>query len=284
MSFQQEFIEILKQTEASEFVRPWRIMSSPCNATEGKPYKGINILRCALKMFELQVSDPRFLTFNQAKKLGGHVKKGENSTGLAFYKPIWDEEQSRDEPPARFVSKRFSVFHVSQCEGLELEPLVEDVEPQLESLIALQKGFAVQTKHVGDRACYSPSKDLIRMPALGAFENERDYWAVWLHEAAHATGHSSRQAREFGSSGSVLYAKEELVAELASALLCNAFGLGAAQDPAHMTQHAAYIKSWISLLEDEASALDEAWKKAQAACDLVLSYVQELEHTEDMAA
>lgn len=272
MSFQKEFIEVLKQTQANEWVRPWRNISSPRNATTDKPYRGLNILKCAIKMYQLEVSDPRFLTYNQAKSIGGHVKKGEKSIQLSFFKPIWDDDQSRDDPPARFVRKSFRVFHVTQCEGLDLEPLeAQHVEPKVDALVALQHHFPVETIHGGDQAAYSSSKDLIKMPSLSAFEEERYYWATWLHEAAHATGHESRLTRELGTGIGVKYAREELVAELASALLCNEFGIGAAQDPVHMRQHAAYIKSWISLLEDEPQALEEAWKKAQAACDMVAS-------------
>ena len=60
---------------------PWRKpwvgnANRPCNLHSGRPYNGINALLLSMS----QYSNPYWVTYKQAKELGGHVKKGEEST------------------------------------------------------------------------------------------------------------------------------------------------------------------------------------------------------------
>jgi len=62
------------------------------------------------------------------------------------------------------------------------------------------------------------------MPSRTAFESQAEYYSTLFHELTHSTGHAKRLAREgfdrpqlFGSES---YSREELIAEMGSAMLC----------------------------------------------------------------
>ena len=89
-----------------------------------------------------------------------------------------------------------------------------------------------------------------------------------LHEFTHWTGHPSRLNRDMkGSFGSEDYAKEELVAELGSAILCQSLGLSI-----DGLQHNEYIGAWIKKLKEPSGYqyLFRASAKAQKAVDYLL--------------
>ena len=83
-----------------------------------------------------------------------------------------------------------------------------------------------------------------------------------LHEAAHATGHPKRMARLHRDArfGSAEYAREELVAELTSALTLASIGLP--PSPTCMQSHAAYTASWLEVLRRDKQEIFRAASQA----------------------
>jgi antirestriction protein ArdC len=96
-----------------------------------------------------------------------------------------------------------------------------------------------------------------------AFEHQIDYYRTVFHELGHWTGHAARLARDlshgFGSAG---YAREELVAELASAFLCAALGI------VPSVRHADYIGSWLAVLRADSRAI---FRAASLASNLIIA-------------
>lgn len=77
-----------------------------------------------------------------------------------------------------------------------------------------------------DRAYYSISKDEIVIPEKSQFVDGESYYGTMLHEMTHSSGHESRLNRlKPAAFGSEEYAREELVAELGSALLASRYGM-----------------------------------------------------------
>ena len=72
------FIEKLKQGIVP-WQKPWLDVQ---NLVSRKPYHGINALLLGSSDFK----SPFWLSFKQALDLGGHVKKGERSTPVIYYK------------------------------------------------------------------------------------------------------------------------------------------------------------------------------------------------------
>ena len=120
----------------------------------------------------------------------------------------------------------------------------------------------------GDRAFYSPGLDFIQMPPDHAFHSPKQRAVVVLHELAHASGHPTRLNRDLsGGFGSAAYAKEELRAELTSVAVGSMIGL-----PCDIPNHASYLQSWITLLNQDRRELFHAAAEAQRMADYILRF------------
>ncbi|HAE11403.1 MAG TPA: hypothetical protein DCG39_07145 [Opitutae bacterium] len=122
-----------------------------------------------------------------------------------------------------------------------------------------------KTSFAGDRACYDPERDEIRMPALPDFDSIDEFYSVWLHEIIHSTGHPYRLGRpSLTNRDHAAYAMEELVAELGSFLLCQKLGLATS-----VGQHAAYLNYWAKALQENPRIIFKVSKKSNQAIYLI---------------
>jgi len=119
------------------------------------------------------------------------------------------------------------------------------------------------------RAYYRPSNDTVGMPAKNAFNSAESYYATLFHELTHSTGHTSRVGRDgiekLERFGSESYSREELVAELGSAMLCGVCGIA----PAVLENSASYLKAWIDVLKSDSRLIVTAASAAQKAADYI---------------
>ena len=143
----------------------------------------------------------------------------------------------------------------------------EPKEPaaRLEAAEAILEAWEVQTVYGGVQPCYVPGLDRISMPNPEAFESREAFAATWAHEQIHSTGHADRLARPInGTFGSKAYAREELVAELGAVLLCQRLEIGS-----EFQNHAAYLASWIEVLQEGPRTLFQVLSQARQAADLI---------------
>lgn len=280
-----KIIAQLKQGTAP-WLKPWKAGEPasllPVNPATGKRYRGIN----ALHLMSQEHPDNRWMTYKQAETLGAQVRKGEKGTTIQYWK-FSDEKKEEDrEGNTVTVSSRLerpqvffaTVFNATQIDNL---PPLQDLAPgwvALEQAEAILKESGAILHHTEtNRAYYRPSTDSIHLPPKHQFDDAARYYATALHELAHWTGHLSRLGRDlahpFGSEG---YAREELRAEIASLLLGEELGIG--HDPG---QHTAYIKSWISVLEDDPLEIFRAASDAEKIQTHLLSLTQTLAQTRD---
>jgi antirestriction protein ArdC len=202
-------------------------------------------------------------------------RKGEKGTAVCYadrFTPKGEQERARDEDrDARQIAflKRFTVFHLDQCEGLP-EELTQEVElrperetmPLAEALIA---ATGADFRIGGSAAFYSPDADFVQVPPQQAFREQINFYRTALHELGHWTGHQRRLGRDFsGSFGSNAYAREELVAELASAFTCASLSI----QPT--VRHADYIGAWLEVLREDERAIFRAASLASKAADYLL--------------
>jgi putative DNA primase/helicase len=118
----------------------------------------------------------------------------------------------------------------------------------------------------GDQAFYSPMKDEIHLPPREQFKSEPYYYATTMHELGHWTGHETRLDRDQKNTfGTPAYAREELVAEMSSYLMAMETGL-----PHDPSQHAAYVKSWISKLKESSTEIFKAANEAEKVKNFIL--------------
>jgi antirestriction protein ArdC len=289
--YQEITDKIISELEAGRvpWVQPWGTaatkasLAMPKNAASQRQYSGINVLILWGAVIERGFSTHNWLTFRQALKLGGNVRKGEHGTTVVYAdRFVPDEERERaerdgDEPNAIPFLKRFTVFNTDQCERLPADltsapaPVPDGlILPHAEALIAATRAdFRIG----GDRAFYSSAHDFIQVPRPEAYFEPINWHRTAVHELGHWTGHPSRLARDLsGHFGSSLYAKEELVAEMTSAFVCASLGI------VPTVRHADYIGSWLEVLREDDRAIVRAASAASKAADYLLALRPDADH------
>jgi antirestriction protein ArdC len=267
----------LMESEGTNWVKPWTSHGAPHNVVTGKAYRGSNLFFLGLASHVKGYESNSWATFKQWADLGASVKKGEKSTSIFFFSVLEKQDAKTKEKNSFGFWKTYSVFNADQVEGYEAK--TKD-KPEL-SPIASAELFVSNTQasitHEGDRACYIPALDQIKMPNFQAFTGEGEYYSTLLHELTHWTGHASRLDRGKGNSfGSEDYAREELVAECGAALLCVLLGIEKEPTP----NHARYLNSWIQAIKDDHKAIFSAMSQAQKAID----YLEGLQSAEQLLA
>ena len=289
-----DLIELMETSTLPPWRKPWTATNGAHrNLLTGKEYRGSNPLLLELGLLMRNVSLPLWCGAAQAKQHGWFPRKGSKCVRILRPQLNQHEKTDSDGKPvldgngdtvvAAWVSyKPVAVFNAGELAGAteetqaELDAIIKQAigiapaaKPQqrLEKAEACLESWPVPVMWGGSElAFYASQLDQISMPLQDAFETRDAMCATWAHEAAHSTGHSSRLNRpmnhRFGSDG---YAREELVAELASVLICYRLQIGC-----ELTQHAAYLKSWAKdLREGGAKALFKTLSQARQAADLL---------------
>jgi antirestriction protein ArdC len=261
------------------WLQPWQAgehqagpVSRPLRAS-GQAYRGVNVLMLWAASVERGYSCPLWLTYKQAAELGGQVRKGEKGSLVVYADTITregvDQKGAAVEVKIPFM-KGYTVFNAEQIDGLpghfyaRQPPLNKDNE-RLENVEAFFANTKITIQHGGNRAFYSPGRDLVQMPELQTFRDGESYYATLAHEGIHATRSESRLNRDLGGKrfGDAGYAMEELVAEIGAAFLCADLGI----TPETREDHAAYISSWLAVLKTDSRAIFTAASQAQKAAD-----------------
>lgn len=242
-----------------------------------QPYNGINILMLWASAEDQGFCSPLWLTFNQCKELGGHVKKGEHGSPVVYASTFKKEEEGDDgESTERDIPflKQYTVFNAEQCEGLpeRFYELKTEPKPMLERIAAADQFFkhtGADIREGGNQAYYTISHDYVRIPRIETFRDAEAHAAVTAHELTHWSRHPSRLDRDLGRKrfGDAGYAMEELVAELGSAFLCADLGI----TPELRDDHASYIANWLEVLKNDKRAVFTAASHASKAIDYLHS-------------
>lgn len=268
----------------------------PFNPANGTVYQGMNSFNFALKSYIRGYRDPRFMTMSQANELGGKVKKGEHCIWGFNFKPtqvvVKDEEgnpvlddKGQKQYKEMIFPKPFMVFNVEQFEGLNLPKLPEVEQPdhkwspneKAENILVASKAD-IKNELTCQTPCYRPATDSIELPLKTQYKDPTDYYATALHELGHWTGHKSRLDRPLtGKFGSPGYAREELRAEIASAMLCMQLGI----EPKIADNNKAYIKSWVEVLKKEPKEILRACGDAEKISDYIMNFDPEYVKTKE---
>lgn len=211
------------------------------------------------------------------------IKKGEKSTPvlLTTFTCVNAETKARikyddykqmneDERAKYHVYPKMQVFHVFNLDQTNLkesrpdmyQSYLDEAEgrrfdstegmvnfPALDAMIEKDLYVCPIKPTRGDSAYYSISKDEIVVPLKSQFVDGESFYSNLLHEMSHASGADCRLGRLNGGSsfGSEEYSREELVAELTSALVSNQYGMAK-----HIkNDSASYLKSWLEHLQKD---------------------------------
>ena len=254
--------------------KPWSgTIDGAFNRISKKPYSILNQM--------LLKYDGEYASFKQWKDLGGHIRKGEKSEIVVFWKmyPIKEKQDDGTEIIKTIpLLKYINVFHISQVDGVE--PLKQKVTHDIEPIDKAEKILNdywnrenITIEHVkGDKAFYSPMFDKIQLPLFEQFKQSEDYYSTAFHESVHSTMKTSRCNRQEDRKGKVVsfasdeYSKEELCAEVGSAQLMNIVGIETTKSFRNST---AYIQSWLKVLRNDNKFIVSASSKAEKAVNYI---------------
>ncbi|EKT4483369.1 DUF1738 domain-containing protein [Pseudomonas putida] len=275
------------------WIKPWTTSGSsadapfPINAITRRPYAGINIPLLWAEARLRGYRRDRWLTYNQARKAGGHVRKGEQSTLAVLYKRMSKEAHDEDGQVVRdeqgnvkmvqfALLRTHCLFNIEQTEGLpndeqhhdEGEDPMAFIDHAPAECLLSASGARIEHRY-GDDALYLPIRDLIQLPTKAQFVDVGSYYATALHELTHWSGHHARLNREGITGGhgfgSAAYAFEELVAEMGAAFLC---ALTRTQGE---LRHEEYLASWLKILKEDKRAIFRASGLAREASEYLLA-------------
>lgn len=258
--------------------KPWKVQGGVhINFSSKRPYRGVNQWLLDIAAMRAGYESPYWLTFKQAKAKGGHVKKGEKSTLVVFWKIIKKQTDEIDPRTGEKVVanipllRYYRVFNIEQTEGIEIPTVAKadefDAIERAQAIIDnMQKRPPIT--HGGDVAAYSPTTDKVRLPKKESFDTPEDYYMTAYHELVHSTGHKDRLGRvkKWDFFGSDPYAREELVAEMGAAMIG---GFAEIEIPV-IDNSAAYIKGWLKRFKDDRKLVIHAASKAQKAADYII--------------
>ncbi len=265
--------------------KPWAdTFNPPMNAISGNRYSGINVF-----MLAGEYGNPNWMTFKQAQDAGGKVRKGEKGTPIVFWSLLKKDHngkyvqanQNDDKNDIIPVLKYFHVFNVEQIDELPealttyTKPAKLNADERIQRAESLITNFACGPKVTfgGNRAAYAPLFDTVMMPEYSQFAGAAEYYSTFFHELVHSTGHRSRLNREgvaeLDRSDVDKYGKEELIAEMGAAFLCNTAGIK------HTIENsAAYIGSWLKVIKQPKNVklVINAASAAQKAAEHIMAH------------
>lgn len=277
--YQEVTDRVIAEMEKGEI--PW------CQPWGGSPGGAYNLVSMRpysfLNQFLLKHRDA-YLTFNQAKQKGGHIKKGAKAERVVFWKILKKDTGMKDakgEPVLDIIPclKWYSVFWIGDTVGVkrrseeELASLQPVKEPEEIIRGYLERGGPkFQNDQPSDRAFYRPSQDLVVVPTLKQYREVSEYYSTSFHELVHSTGHPKRLDRltlnsPLAAFGSEDYSKEELVAELGAVMLCN---IGKIESRQAFRNSTAYLQGWLSALRNDKTLIVSAAARAEKAVRYIL--------------
>jgi|LakMenE18May11ns_1017448.scaffolds.fasta_scaffold9945462_2 antirestriction protein ArdC len=288
----QEVKEALKSPRdwVKNFTKQGR--TSPLNPVNNHEYKAFNLVALSAAADKAGYSDPRWLTAQEAEKAyGAKLKAGATPTSIAV--PTLREYQSED--GASLESVRFvpvQVYNAEQFDGMPKyeEPETVKYTPAEAFQVILDRFNRAEIERKGrgipgilglkvDETSVNPdtgkplkspnySRDRVKLPLREQFKSDEAWIQSLAHELIHSTGAAFRQNRpETRQAGTdpIQRAKEEAIAEMASAMLMKMFGLN------YDTKNsAAYIATEASRGKFSDADLVDISTKAQAAIDYML--------------
>jgi len=204
------------------------------------------------------------------------------------YKKLSEKEQEQYNVFPRM--QVFRVFNVAQTnlrearpelwEKLEQEvarPKIEDGEhlsfAPVDTMIRDNLWICpIRPKHQ-DSAYYSISKNEIVVPEKEQFKSGEAFYGTLFHEMTHSTGAEGVLDRIKPTAfGSAEYAREELVAELGSALVAQRYGMAK-----HIKEDScAYLKGWLNELKESPQFIKTTLLDVKRASSLITQKVDKI--------
>jgi antirestriction protein ArdC len=257
---------------------PWHEgITEPVNPVTRRSFHGRNAITLWIEGQLRKCSSPYWATLHQWAKIGGRLRKG--CKGVKVILPVTFQQPLRGGTySVKHSFRHYTVFNYDDVNGVDFGHPDLFEQPDVRSHAVNLNELAEQVVHAsgaiiryeGDRAFYSPASDTVHMPPRQSFMPSahatagENFYATLLHELIHWTQKPERCNRHnFSADPVASYAFEELVAELGAAIMNTRFH----KLPEPRQDHAEYVSSWISALEEDESYFYQAMGQAQTAVD-----------------
>lgn len=294
--------ELVKSMEEDgpEWVKEWSVgYGSPRNPFTGTVYRGANVWALLAQMKQRGFKDARFCTFNNAKEMGWHVRRGEHGCAVEYWKPVSFDDNKDPENPDRtdHIHSRWNLVSVSKVfnfEQIEGAPALEPAEPlpdhelyQVADMLKESSRCSI-FEEPSDNAFFAPLKDEIHVPERAQFSRPEAFVSTLLHEMAHSTGVPNGRPLVGYLQNEESYAREELVAELSATLSSAMLGIGydyaggLDKDTQEYQNHVAYLKHWAGHLRENPDVLFKCSNEAQKATDYLIVRYDEVAESHGM--
>jgi antirestriction protein ArdC len=286
-----QIIAVLESGSVPPWRRPWKLgknTGAHANVVSKRIYRGLNPILLDLSSEKHGFSSRWWGTFNQWRQLGGcvmprpaYVPRGKWGTQIVFWSPVTKRVENEDgdlEDDRFYVLRLYTAFNVDQVEGLdhlctaqaeEADSVVIDYEPADQAIEAT----GATIRFGGGKAFYSPTIDSIQVPPKATFDCVNEFYATCFHELCHWSEHPSRLNWSRKEKDNT-YQMGELVAEIASCYLCRELGVPASDD---LTNHVAYVKSWLQAMKNDPRFIFIASAQASKAADFILAFTRKHE-------
>ncbi len=224
-----------------------------------------------------------YLTFGQIKKMGGMVKKGAKSRFVVYFEMVKvtkQNEQGEDVIKTYPLLKYYNVFHLNQTEGIESKIKPEELaqapemDANADAIIAAyveREGLKFQNDRKSTKAFYSPVSDAVVVPMPEQYTDIAEYYSTSFHELVHSTMKANRCDRVADNRGAYFgnedYSREELVAEMGSAMLCSVANV---ESKKSFRNTVAYLQNWIQALKNDQKMIVWASSRAEKAAKYIL--------------
>lgn len=259
------------------WVRQWGKLAVPKNFVTNRPYRGVNFFMLSM------AGDEYFLTLEQAKDLGGRIKKCASGIPVVSRSFVETENQETGKTEGVPVLSYSTVYAASDTEGITVpeKNVQRDFVPveKAERIVSMMPKVPV-IEHAGYSIYYDVGKDVIWMPQPECYEWDDDFYCDLFMEVTHSTGAAHRLERtgfaEYFCSRTRQFSNEELISEMGSAFLCAITGVV----PDMTERSAMYFEGWLKKLQSEPAMVIETAYQAQEAVDYILNISEQAETTE----
>ena len=223
-----------------------------------------------------------YLTYKQVTDLGGKIRKGEKSKFVVFYTKYQftkkNEETGEEKLHSIPILRYYNVWHIDQTEGIAskivpgevVEVESDDLAEKVIADYVARTGLKFHNDAPSNRAFYSPGTDEVVVPMPSQYARISEYYSTTFHELTHSTMKKDRCDRRGEGVGHFFgdenYSREELVAEMGSAMLCSRCGV---DDAASQRNTVAYLQSWIKALKNDIKMIIWASARAEKVAEFI---------------
>lgn len=162
------------------------------------------------------------------------------------------------------IKKAVDKLIQNPIEHMKNEQITEDV---LEAMNA--KLVDENTLQDGVGGYYANGTNKIAIRSRASYENQDHYMRVFFHEMTHMTGREDLLNREtlrgYGDTDKKNRSKEEMTAEIGSAMLCSYFGIETKE-----LGHSGYVLNWMENVKEDPKNLLNSIKDAQRGVNMII--------------